>query len=199
MRVIARDLRCDVVRVAGGDIERLKLAAGHAADAGLEVWFSPFPCELDAGEMVAFFAESADRAEALRRRSKNNVVFVAGCEVSVFGRGFLPGADAYARMKQLSAPSPELAAEYPKTIARLNGFLADAAATVRGRFTGSVTYASGMWEPIDWTPFDMVGVDAYRDQSNAATLDQQLRSAADGLGIAKVQVHRAEFRFVGVV
>ena len=35
MRVIAEDLRCDAVRITGGDPERLVVAAGHAADAGL--------------------------------------------------------------------------------------------------------------------------------------------------------------------
>ena len=32
---------------------------------------------------------------------------------------------------------------------RLNGFLAETAAVVRGRFAGPVTYASGMWEPVE--------------------------------------------------
>ncbi len=120
MKVIARELRCAAVRVTGGDLERLTVAANYAADAGLEVWFSPFPCELDSDEMLAFCEASADRAEALRRRSKSKVVLVTGCEVSLFGRGFLPGEDAYARIGQLSAPGPALFAEYPKAIRRLN-------------------------------------------------------------------------------
>jgi hypothetical protein len=33
---------------------------------------------------------------------------------------------------------------------------------VRKRFKGPVTYVSGMWEGVDWTPFDIVGVDCYR-------------------------------------
>lgn len=174
MNVIARELHCAAVRVTGGDLDRLTVAAGFAVDAGLDVWFSPFPCELDEEEMVAFVENSAGRAEALRRRSVNDIVLVTGCEVSVFGRGFLPGADAYARMAQLSAPTPELFAEYPKTVARLNGFLAKAAAIARTRFAGPVTYASGLWEQIDWTPFNLASTDAYRDKTNEGTLDQQL-------------------------
>lgn len=174
MAVIAHELHCAAVRVTGGDLERLMLAANCAAEAGLDVWFSPFPCEMDAGEMLAFFEESAERAQALLRRSARNVVFVAGCEVSVFARGFLPGTDAYARMGQLSAPGPELFAEYPRTVARLNAFLAEAAATARTKFGGPITYAAGLWEEIDWRPFDVVSVDAYRDQSNAGALGQQL-------------------------
>jgi hypothetical protein len=49
MAVIAGDLHCDAVRVSGRDGERLSVAARHAADAGLEVWFSPFPVDLPPG------------------------------------------------------------------------------------------------------------------------------------------------------
>jgi hypothetical protein len=124
--------------------------------------------------MLAFFDECADLAAALRRSSAGDVVLVLGCEVSVFGRGFLPGADAYARLRELSAPSPELFAEYPALVARLNAFLSDAAGRARSTFAGPVTYAAGLWEDVDWTPFDLVGVDAYRDESNAATFDDLL-------------------------
>jgi hypothetical protein len=174
MSAIARDLGCSAVRITGGDIERLTIAARYAADAGLEVWFSPFPCELDSTGMLAFFEESADVAEDLRKRYRTDVVFVAGCEASVFGRGFLSGEDAYARMRQLSAPSPELFAEYPKILARFNAFLASAASVVRKRFAGPITYASGQWEQVDWSPFDFVGIDAYRDRTNAGSYGEQL-------------------------
>lgn len=176
MSVIAHDLRCTAVRVTGGDIEKLTLAADCAADAGLEIWFSPFPCEMDPAEMVAFFEESAEKAEALRRRSQSKVVLVTGCEASVFGRGFLPGTDSDARMSQLSRPSPELITDYPKKLAQLHAFLAEAAAISRRKFAGPVTYASGLWEEIDWAPFDMMAVDAYRDRNNKAHLDQQLEA-----------------------
>jgi hypothetical protein len=176
MAVIARDLRCTAVRITGGDLERLTLAADCAADAGLEVWFSPFPCEMDPSEMLTFFEESAARAEVLRQRSQNKVVLVTGCEVSVFGGGFLPGTDAYTRMSQLTNPNPGLITDYPKTLARLNAFLAAAAATSRRKFAGPVTYASGLWEEIDWVPFDLVSVDAYRDRENAAQLEHQLEA-----------------------
>jgi hypothetical protein len=49
MAVIADDLHCDAVRVSGRNVERLSVAARHAADAGLEVWFSPFPVDLPPG------------------------------------------------------------------------------------------------------------------------------------------------------
>jgi hypothetical protein len=158
MRIIADDLHCDAVRITGGDPERLSVAAGHAADAGLEIWFSPFPCEQTARELLPYFADCADRAEAA-----GAAVLVTGCELSLFGTGFLPGADAFARIKSLSGGDPEAAGRLAGASAGVNALLADTVATVRRRFRGKVTYASGTWEDIDWAPFDIVGVDAYVD------------------------------------
>ena len=198
MQTIANDLRCSAVRITGGDLERLCCAAEYAAAAGLEVWFSPFPCELDADQMADFLAECAVRAESLRQRSAHAVVLVLGCEVSVFGKGFLPGADAYARMGNLFAPPPELFAEYPAIVARLNVFLARVAEAARGIFGGPITYASGTWEQIDWTPFSIIGVDAYRDQGNAATFGQQFDALlAHGKPVAVTEFGCCTFRGAG--
>jgi hypothetical protein len=163
--------------------------------AGLEVWFSPIPCELDTNQMPAFFDECADRAAALRRSSAREVVLVLGCEVSVFGRGFLPGADAYARLRELSAPSPELFAEYPADLARLNTFLVGAAGRASSRFAGPVTYAAGLWQDVDWTPFDLVACDAYRDQGNAATFGDLLDArSAHGKPVAVTEFGCCTYR-----
>lgn len=162
IRVIADDLHCDAVRITGGDPERLAVAAEHAAAAGLEVWFSPFPCELSTTDLVPYFADCADRA-----RDVGADVFVAGCELSLFGTGFLPGDDSLARIKALVDGAPEAVARLAEVPARLDAALADIAATVRQRFRGELTYASGTWEQIDWTPFDIVSVDAYGDAGEA--------------------------------
>jgi len=77
LRIIRDDLHCNAVRVMGGDPERLELAATFAADLGLEVWFSPYPLELTADEVLSLFADCAERAERLRQRGAE-VVFVTG-------------------------------------------------------------------------------------------------------------------------
>ena len=46
MGVIREHLHCNAVRVTGGDPDRLEVAARHAAEVGLEVWCSPFTCDL---------------------------------------------------------------------------------------------------------------------------------------------------------
>jgi hypothetical protein len=35
--------------------------------------------------------------------------------------------------------------------------------SIRGK---GINYAAGPWEEIDWAPFDIVSLDAYRDASN---------------------------------
>jgi hypothetical protein len=174
MRVIADDLSCTAVRVSGGDPERLSVAGQHAAAVGLEVWFAPFPCELPVAELVPLFAECADRAERLRRDGAS-VVLVTGCELSLFASGFLPGGTIYERLGRLGTLDQELKAAFGALPGRLNGVLGETAAVVRGRFAGPVSYASGMWEPVNWAPFDIVAVDAYRDAGNAGTFRAELR------------------------
>lgn len=174
LRIIADDLHCNAVRVTGGDPARLSVAGEAAAEAGLQVWFSPFPAELNPEELLELFDDCAGRAESLRRDGAD-VVLIAGCELSMFASGFIPGEDAYARMATMSSGDPELWATLAEVPARMNAFFADAAATVRKRFGGPVTYAAGPWETLDWSPFDFVSVDAYRAAYNKASYREELR------------------------
>src|SRR5712691_1691882 len=173
--IIARDLHCTAVRITGADPERLTIAAERAVNSGLDVWFSPVPSDRPTAELVPYFADCASRAAHLRKRSDREVVLVLGCELSAFASGFLPGDDVYQRLAQLSAPSPALYAAYETLLERFNAFLGETANAARREFGGRITYASGPWEQVDWRPFDIVAVDAYRDASNAATYEEQLR------------------------
>src|SRR4029079_3439251 len=80
LAIIARDLHCTAVRISGRDLERLLLAAEAAVSVCVESWFSPFPTELAAAELVQYFSKAAQAAEPLRARG--NVVFVLGCELT---------------------------------------------------------------------------------------------------------------------
>src|ERR1700754_1861692 len=90
MQIIAGDLHCTHVRIPGSDPNRIVVAARHAVEAGLSVWFSPFPCNLTAGELMQYLTHCAGKAEEMRRIS-GDTVFVLGCELSLFNSGFLPG------------------------------------------------------------------------------------------------------------
>src|SRR5437870_4975543 len=74
LTIIRDDLHCNAVQIIGGDPERLELAAGYAAELGLEAWFSPYPLELTPGEILSLFSDCAERAERLRKRGAE-VVF----------------------------------------------------------------------------------------------------------------------------
>ncbi|MEV0344549.1 hypothetical protein AB0H88_02200 [Nonomuraea sp. NPDC050680] len=174
MRVIADELHCAAVRVSGGDPERLSVAAEQAAAAGLEVWFAPFPVDLTPEQVIPLYADCAERAEAIRRGGAE-VVLVAGCETSAFCDGFMPGADYMERMRAMMSADMEWWQSLGAIMGRFNGFLGEAAETVRPLFGGRITYASGPWEFVDWTPFDLVGVDAYRAAYNADSFVEELR------------------------
>jgi hypothetical protein len=174
IRVIARELGCTAIRISGADPERIDTAAQAAAAEGLEVWFSPFPVEVPPGDLIGLLRDCADRAERLRRDGAS-VVLVIGCELTLFNPGYLPGTFFYDRIRRLARPGPRQLAAFARLPKRLNAFLGEAAVAARGRFGGPLTYASGTWEPVDWSRFDIVSVDAYRDARNARSFRGDLR------------------------
>jgi hypothetical protein len=175
LRVIADELHCTAVRITGERPERLSAAALAAAEAGLEVWFSPFPLELDEAALRPYFAECAERAEEVRRAGAE-VVLVTGCEMSLFAGGFLPGATCLDRIDNVVRGDPAALAAFPAGIGRLAALVAEVATAARQRFGGPITYAAGTWERIDWSPLDIVSVDAYLDAGNRDTLGADLRA-----------------------
>ncbi len=183
MRVIHDDLHCNAVRVVGGDSDRLEVAATLAAEAGLEVWFCPFTLDRTTDELLSLFADCAERAERLRRTGAE-VVFVTGAELSLLANGFLPGDTFQDRLALLTEPQ-RLREALPQIPARLDAFLGEVVSAVRERFSGKVTYAAIPYERIDWTPFDFLGVDAYRTAEVAERYAGDIRAVvAQGKPVA---------------
>lgn len=175
MRVIRDELHANAVRIVGDDVDRIVLAARCAHAAGLAVFFSPWLIDRDEDALLPYLRRAANLAERLRETGQ--VTFVTGCEMSLFAPGMIPGDGVYARVNWLVGlrggrpPRPSLA----EVSARLNASLAAAADVVRSEFGGAVTYASGTWENVDWTPFDLVGVDYYRAEQTREEYAQGLR------------------------
>ncbi|MFC4911815.1 hypothetical protein [Actinomadura gamaensis] len=196
LRVIRDDLHCDAVRIMGGDPARLETAAGIAAGLGLEVWFSPYPLELAEDEILALFADCAERAERLRRTGAE-VVFVAGAEMSLMNKGFLPGDRTADRVALLLRPD-RLREHIGSLSGRVNAFLGKAAEVVRERFGGRLTYASVPLENVDWTPFDIVSVDLYRSAEIADRFAEGVRGiVAQGRPVAVTEFGSAGYRGAG--
>ncbi len=175
MRIIGDDLHCNAVRVTGGYPERLEIAAMHAAEAGLEVWFSPFTNNLTSDELLTLLADCADRAERLRKRGPE-VVFLTGSELSLMNVGFLPGDSLQDRLALLASPH-RLRPLIAGSRARINKFLGEAIEMVRTRFGGKLSYASVPLDGVDWGPFDIISTDAgYRSARIAARFRDDIRA-----------------------
>jgi hypothetical protein len=180
LTIIHDDLHCNAVQIIGGDPERLERAAGYAAELGLEVWFSPYPLELTAGEMLALFADCAGRAERLRAAGAE-VVFVAGVELSIMNQGFLPGGSVDERLSLLLNQPPDRRRERLSEVsARVNDFLGKAVGAVRERFRGRITYAAIPVERVDWAPFDIMSVELIRTPEVAGHYRDGVRTLVAG-------------------
>ncbi|MPZ85724.1 MAG: hypothetical protein GEV28_37250 [Actinophytocola sp.] len=190
LRVVRADLHCTAARLTGGDADRLEIAATLAADAGLEVWLSPFTCGLTIDallDVVVDCAERAERAERLRRRGAE-VVLLTGSELSLFNVGFMPG-DTLAESVGLLATPQRLRELLPGVRERVDDFLRTAVAPARERFGGRVSYASLPFEGVDWTPFDLVSTDAgYRSVEVAEGYRDGIRAlVAQGKPVAIIE------------
>jgi len=175
LTIIRDDLHCNAVQVIGGDPERLELAAGYAAELGLEVWLSPYPLELTTDEIPSLFADCAERAERLRMRGAD-VVFVTGVELSIMNRGFVPGDTLDDRLGLLLSQAGHQHERLREVSARVSDFLRDAVAMVRERFLGRITYASIPFERVDWTLFDIMSVELIRNAEVATQFRAGVRS-----------------------
>jgi hypothetical protein len=177
LRIIADELHAPAVRVSGNDPDRLAIAGAAALEAGLELWFSPIPMDLEPDEFIAFLTDCASRAEKLRQG--HEVVLVLGCELSIFCKGFIPGETNGERIAVMTDPAtwtdPAKMLELQTGLARWGDMQNRLVAAARKAFKGRITYAAGMWEDVDWSLYDIVGVDAYRDAQNAATYADELR------------------------
>jgi hypothetical protein len=174
LTIIRDDLHCTAVQIIGGDPARLEVAAQHASELGLEVWYSPYPIGLGVDEMRALFAECAEHAERLRARGAK-VVFVMGVELSVMSSAFLPGDTIDDRVARLLS-DPDRPQRMAAMNAHLDSFLREAASIVRARFSGDVTYAAIPFEQVDWELFDIVTLELIRSAEVADRFRDGVRS-----------------------
>jgi hypothetical protein len=86
--------------------------------------------------------------------------------------GLLPGTTIQKRVAGMVREGGSASMPTP-----LNAFLGQAAADVRKVAGGEISYASLPFEPVDWGPFDIIGVDHYRDARVKDRYAQMLRQS----------------------
>ena len=167
MRIIANEIHANAVRIEGEEIGRLVTAARAAHSVGLTVFFNPWKMNEGIDRTRAYLAEAAKSAEHLRCKGVD-LVFVAGCEYTIFSKGIFPGESFNERAMWFGAQlsSGNISGDLPQAVrdksVELNKALRSVAEAVRAEFGGLLTYSSGTWELVDWSIFNIVGIDYYR-------------------------------------
>lgn len=171
---IRDELHCTSISVHGTDLDRLRAAATHAADLGLNVWIQPRLTYASRADTIDHMVETARTAEELRRQDAS-VTMTLGAELLVFAGEIIPGATFDERVEALIGADPR---QWPAYLKAVNDLLADTVAGVRGVFAGPLTYGAESDEAveIDWSIFDLVGLNHYLTADNRATYVEHLRS-----------------------
>ena len=175
IEIIKNDLHCNAIRITGFDINRLIVATHIALKQGLEVWLSPTMWDKKQDQTQAYVERVAESAEKLRREYPESLVLVVGGELTLFMDGIVEGRNVGQRMTKLMAKykqenqtgkmnqsemiSHMKEGEHSKL---LDKYLKRTVASVRQVFHVKITYASLIWESVDWNIFDYIGVDHYR-------------------------------------
>lgn len=156
--IIKNDLHCNAVRITARNLQRLSVAARAAAELGLEVWYSPVLWDNPPEATLGYLERAEAEAETIRSSGRGQMVFVMGGELTLFMRGIVEGSSFRKRLANPRLTSKIKSGEHNKP---LNEFLSKAIARVRSVYHGKVSYASLVWERVNWDLFDLVGVDHY--------------------------------------
>ena len=159
LQIVKEDLHCNAVSISALDVGRIVTAAADALDQGIEVWAAPLLWEKPQDETIAYLVKAARSLEGLRQKWPGKLVMSIGGESTLFMQGILEGKNIRQRMRNPGTMARIKAGEHNGP---LNAFLAKAVAAVKKEFKGELTYRSLVWEKVDWSLFDYVGVDHYR-------------------------------------
>lgn len=188
LQAIRQRLGCDSVLVMATDTDRLIDTARIAREEDLGVWIQPRLFDATRAEIADHLHGVARRAEELRRHY-GDVSLNVGCELSLSARGFTPGRTFSSRGSLL----PLFSMFLPIVNLRLRRYLTYLVTLARQDFRGPISYGAGTWERPNWAPFDVVGLDAYRDAHNKWTFAANMRRTVARHHRAGRPVHVFEF------
>jgi hypothetical protein len=166
LEIIKNDLKANSVKIQGYDISNVMKAGKHALEVGLDVWLAPELFDKSPEETLEYTVKAAEEAEKLRSESsEKELVFSVGTELTGFMNGIVEeGNNVMERFSSKDFRENVKSGKYSKL---LNDYLAKVICKIREIFKDKVTYASlPRIESIDWTLFDYVCIDAYRDRFN---------------------------------
>lgn len=170
MSTIRDQLSCNAVSIMATDPQRLLEAGQIAIDSGLFAWLQLRVIEARPKTIESTLRTLSAGAERLGRL-QGGVGINVGCELTLTSRGIVPGHSFAHRGQRL----PRLIMKRKHKFDRgLNSLLVRLATAVQEFFSGPVTYSAGDWETVDWSPFDYIGLDTYRDEDNAAIYAEQV-------------------------
>jgi hypothetical protein len=159
LEIIQNDLHCNAVGISGKHIDRVLLTAEAAIRQGVEAWLNPADwSDKPPDATLAYITEAAQAAQPLHERHPGKVVLSIGSEFTLFMQGIVPGKSFRQRASTVFRTDVIKTGRHNQP---LNDFLGRAAAEVRRVFTGPVMYRSLPWERVEWSPFDIIGVDHY--------------------------------------
>lgn len=162
IEIIKNDLHCNSIKIQGFDISRVVMAAEDSLQQGLEVWLAPEMFEQSQEKTFHYSLEAAAAAEGLLKRWPGRLVLSIGTELTLFMQGIIPGNNLLERLSNPAIWGGIKSGVYDKP---LNDFLVKTASAVRSVFHGRITYAAiARVETVDWSVFDFVCIDAYRDK-----------------------------------
>ncbi|QSB16163.1 hypothetical protein JQS43_07635 [Natronosporangium hydrolyticum] len=174
MCVIREELHCTAVMPIGSDLARLRAASQAALTAGLAVWIRPQRANRPVREQMAHLAGVAAMAEELRVAHPGRVTLLVGTEFSLTAPGLLPGRGEFVRIQIIRRPRLRRLFER-RMNRRLAALLARACEVAREHFSGPLTYGAGPWEDIDWSRFDVAGINLYRQGRDTEGYARRLR------------------------
>ena len=172
LEIIRDDLHCNAVRICGEDVGRVMTVAADALALGMDVWLSPELRDHDRPETLDYIATAARQAERLHEQWPGRVTLSVGSELTLFMKGFLAGDTFRERLAHPALFDQLRSGAHDEP---LNAFLARVTDAVRQVFGGEISCASLTAEHVDWSRFDVVGVDLYREAANKGYYTRDLR------------------------
>lgn len=171
IRAIRQRLHANWASVYGSDVRRLTDTATAALEQGLTVSIQPRSFDEPQADELEKLRKVAVEAERLRRRYDQEVILVIGCEFMLFTPGIVPGANFFERVEYLTKGE----FDWPDLVRKFRTFTAGMVKVARSNFKGRITYgAASDLEPVDWSGFDLVGLDYYSYHADRADHTKEL-------------------------